>query len=270
VSLKLSAPGSRFSAGTRTASRRMSACQTRARGALARDHRRLVPGAVGLDEEALDLAVLVRARPHHDDVRDRAVPDPALRAVDDIGVAVAVRARLERDRIRPVVGLGQREGADLVEARHRLQPALLLLLRAEHRDRLHRQAGLNAEAGPEAPVAAVKLHRHQARGQRAHAGAAVAVDVLADQLELGEAHHERPWQLGALPVVVDRPQEFLVDQAPGADEPLPLLVAELLAHEEVVSGERPPRWAYGIATVTALLRALGRSAPRRSLRRPCG
>ena len=41
--------------------------------------------------------------------------------------------RLERDGVRAVLGLGQREGADLVEPRHRRQPALLLLLGPEQR-----------------------------------------------------------------------------------------------------------------------------------------
>src|SRR6185503_484030 len=78
----------------------------RARGALAGDRRRVVARRVGLDEEALDLAVLVGARPDDDDVGDRAVADPALGAVEDPAVAVATGARLERDGVRAVGGFG--------------------------------------------------------------------------------------------------------------------------------------------------------------------
>ena len=83
--------------------------------------------------------------------------------------------------------------------RHRRQPALLLLLGAEQRDRLHRQPGLHAEERAEAAVAAVQLHVDEAAGERAHARAAVALDVLAVEAELGEPAHQRPRQLGAPP-----------------------------------------------------------------------
>src|SRR2546422_568747 len=81
------------------------------------------------DEEPADVAVVV-PRPRDDDVGDRAVADPALGAVDDPVVAVAARRRLERDRVRPVVGLGERERADRLELRHGPEPPLLLLLGA--------------------------------------------------------------------------------------------------------------------------------------------
>ena len=76
------------------------------------------------------------------------------------------------------------------------------------------------------------------RGERAHPGAAVAVDVLAVQAEVGEAAHERPGQLRGLPVLVDRRQDLPVDEAPRGHEVLPLLVRELVADVEVVGGER--------------------------------
>jgi hypothetical protein len=74
--------------------------------------------------------------------------------------------------------------------------------------------------------------------ERAHAGAAVTLDVLAQQAELSEPSQQRPWQLRGLPVRVDRGQHLAVDEAPRGDEVLPLLVGELLADLEVVRGER--------------------------------
>ena len=210
----------------------------RAHRALALDRRRLVAGRALLDEEALDLAVGLVAGPHDDDVGDRAVADPALGAVDDVLVAVAARARLQRDGVRAVLGLGQRERADLLDAGHAREPALALLLGAEQVDRAHRQARLHAEERPEAPVAAVDLHVHEPPGERAHPRAAVALDVVADQAELAEPPEQRPGRLGPLPVLVDLRQHLLVDEAPRAQEVLPLLLGELLADEEVVGGQR--------------------------------
>ena len=121
----------------------------------------------------------------------------------------------------------------------------LLLLGAEQVDRLHRQPGLDAEERAEAAVAAVQLHVDEAAGERAHAGAAVAGDVLAVEAEVGEPAHQRPRQLGALPVLVDRGQHLVVDEPPRAHEVIPLLVGELLAHEEVVGGQRVAEMLVG-------------------------
>jgi hypothetical protein len=191
-----------------------------------------------LDEEALDLPVLRRARPHDDHVGDRTVADPALRAVDDPAVTVSSGTRLQRDRVRAVLGLGESEGADALQRRHRGKPARLLVIGSEQVDRLHGEAGLHPEERTEAAVAAVELHVHQTTRERAHPGASVALDVLAQQIELREPAHVRPRELGGLPVVVDHRQHFLIDEPAGGEETLPLLVGELFAHEEIVSGER--------------------------------
>jgi hypothetical protein len=114
------------------------------------------------------------------------------------------------DGVGAVRRLGQRERADRVEPDHGRQPALLLLRGAEERDRLHGQARLHAEEPAEAAVAAVQLHVDQAAGERAHAGAAVVLDVLAVEAELGEPAHQRPGELGGLPVLVDRGQHLAV------------------------------------------------------------
>ena len=129
----------------------------RPRRALALHRDGLEAGRVLLHEETLDLAVLVGARPHDDDIGDRAVADPPLRAVEHPCVAVAARAGLQRDGVRPVLGLGQRERPDRFQPRHGGQPARLLLLGAEEVDRLHRQSGLDAEKCAEAAVAAVQF-----------------------------------------------------------------------------------------------------------------
>ena len=137
-----------------------------------------------------------------------------------------------------MVGFGQRERAGLLDAGQPGKPAFALLVGAEQVDRAHRQAGLHAEERAQAAVAAVDLHVHQPPGQRAHPRTAVALDVVADQAEFAQAPEQRPGRLRALPVLVDRRQDLLVDEAPRAQEVIPLLVGELLADEEVVGRQR--------------------------------
>jgi hypothetical protein len=79
---------------------------------------------------------------------------------------------------------------------------------------------------------------HEAPGERAHPRAAVALDVVANETELAEAPEQWPGRLGALPVLVDLRQDLLVDEAPRAEEVIPLLVRELLADEEIVGRQR--------------------------------
>src|SRR5262249_60834223 len=104
----------------------------RANAALALNDPRLEPGSAALDEEALDLAILRVPSPYHDDIGDAPVADPPLSAIDYVLIPLAARRRLERNRVGPVVGLGQRERAQALHPRHRRQPALLLLLAAGH------------------------------------------------------------------------------------------------------------------------------------------
>ena len=99
--------------------------------------------------------------------------------------------------------------------------------------------------------------------ERAHARAAVALDVVADEPELAEAPEQRPGRLRALPVLVDLGQDLLVDELARAEEVLPLLVAELLAHEEVVRGQRLAEMLVGHRRHGAI------SSRRRRSRAPC-
>src|SRR6185312_6328722 len=148
-----------------------------------------------LHEEPLDLAVLDITGPDHHDVGDRAVADPLLRTADHIGVAVAARRRLQRNRVGAVIGLGQREGADLLQPGHPRQPGLLLLLRSEHRDRLHGQPGLYADEGGDTAVATAELHVDQSGRERVHRRATVALDAVTDDAQLAELFDQGPGEL---------------------------------------------------------------------------
>ncbi len=180
----------------------------------------------------------VRPCVYDDHVRDRPVADPALGPIEHVFVAAPPRRGLEADRVRSVLGFGERERADLLEVRHGWQPALLLLVGAEHCDRLHGESGLDAEEGAEAAVTAVQLHVDEPAGSRAHRRTAVALDAVAGETELAQPLDQGPWKLGTFPIPRDDGQHLAVHEAARLHEARPLLVRELVAYEEVVGGER--------------------------------
>jgi hypothetical protein len=92
----------------------------------------LEAGAIGLDEEAVDL--VLEPRPHDRDLRDVAVRDPALHAVEHVAAVALARGGAHAGGIRAEVGLGQAEAADRGAAREPRQPALLLLVLSRTRE----------------------------------------------------------------------------------------------------------------------------------------
>src|ERR1700684_142083 len=92
-----------------------------------------------LDDEALDLVIPEIARPDDGKVAPRGIADPTLLAIQDPGVALALRGGLQT-----AAGTGapkrlrKAEPADLLEACHRRQPFLLLLFRSVDIDGAHR------------------------------------------------------------------------------------------------------------------------------------
>ena len=79
---------------------------------------------------------------------------------------------------------------------------------------------------------------HQPTCDRVKPWTTVALDVLADDLELTDSLDQRPWHLGPFPVVADRRQDLVVDERADAAQRGQLLLAELFAQEEVVGGAR--------------------------------
>src|SRR5262249_21955022 len=138
-----------------------------------------------LDDEALDLVVLDVARPDDRDIAPRRVADPALLAVEDPAVAVALRrGRQTATGPRAHQRLGQREAADLFQPRHLRQPLLLLLLGARKVDGHHRETGVDAVEGTKRNVGARDLQGDQAEQQRASARAAVTIDAETGDAQL--------------------------------------------------------------------------------------
>ena len=128
---------------------------------------------------------------------------------------------------------------------------------------------MHAEEHAEAAVAAVQFHRDQPARHRAHPGAAVSLDVLADDAELGQPLDQRPADLGPFPVRADDRHDLLVDEPPDGDEVRPLLVGELLADGEEVRPEGFPemharhlrhRWLPFRAWPSGVVRSASRNA----------
>ena len=181
-------------------------------GDLPGDEGGLHAGRALLDDVGADVPLPV-AGPHDHEVGEDGVADPALLPVEDVAVAEVAGPGLEDDGVGSVVGLGEGERADLLELRHGGEPAVLLLLRPEHRDRVHREAGVDAVERADRAVAAGELHRHQAGGEGAQPGEAVAGVGAAADVELGEAGEEGERELRLLPVAVDDRPDLLVAEA---------------------------------------------------------
>jgi hypothetical protein len=241
----------------------------RAQRHLSLDDLRPVARRSFLHDERVDLAVVGVAGPDDDQVGDGAQADPPFAAVQHPAVAVRAGRGFQGDRVRAVLRFGQREGPQLVHPGQVRQPARLLLRRAAHRDRQHGQACVHAEEHAEAAVAAVQFHRDQPARHRAHPGAAVAFDVLAEDAELGQPLDQRPADLGPFPVRADDRHDLLVDEPPDGDEVRPLLVGELLADGEEVRPEGFPemharhlrhRWLPFRAWLSGVVRSASRNA----------
>src|SRR5215216_3660728 len=110
--------------------------------ALAGQNLGVVARVVALDKKAGDPLVL-RARPDHGSVRERGVTDPPLLPVKDVAAALLDGGRRKGAGVASSLRLGKAEAAYFLAPRHRGEPLLLLLLRAEVVDRRHRQAALD-------------------------------------------------------------------------------------------------------------------------------
>ena len=166
ISLKPSSSSpSRFSSGTNTSSKAISAvseaCQPSLSSLMA-----LTPGSprstsrnempvVAALAASSCTAVTMKSRAH-------AVGDERLRAVDHPAAVDALGARAQRGHVGAGVGLGDAQRADRLAGDRRHQVALLLLVGAELPDRRRGDAGVRAEpaASPPEPQRASSSAEH--------------------------------------------------------------------------------------------------------------
>src|SRR6202012_3387456 len=137
-------------------------------GLLALDPLGGIAGCRGGNDEALDLVVGLVARPDDGDVADRTVADPALAAVDDPVVAVALRHRAQAlGRVRSGQRLGQAEGTEQLAGGEPRQPFGALLVTPGDRDGAHDEAVLHADQRRHAGIDPGELEGHPtAEGRR--------------------------------------------------------------------------------------------------------
>ena len=148
---------------------------------------------VHVDQEQRE-AVVARVRvglgDEHDEVGPVAVGDVGLRAVDDVLVAVAHRARLDARDVGARVGLGDAQAGDLLALDRRHEVGLLLLLGAEQVDRRRRHVRVHGDAHRQ--PAALGVRHLLGEHERAVVVAALAAVLLGvGQPEEAELAHAR-------------------------------------------------------------------------------
>src|ERR1019366_10536403 len=181
------------------------------------DDARLEAARVGRHEKAAHFAAgAADLRPDERDLGEVAVGDPALRAVDDVAVAIVDRGREHAARVRPEVGLGEAEAADDLALGHLGQELRLLLFGAERVDRVHDERPLHARERPDARIPALELLHGQAVADVAQPRAAVALEVAAEEPELGDLRHTLRGERPALPVLADGREDARVAALPDA------------------------------------------------------
>ena len=186
----------------------------------------------------------VGLREHRVEVRDPCVRDEALRAVEDVLVAVAPRLRAHRCGIRAGAGLGQRVGGDPLSARDLGQETVLLLLGARKPQRERAQL-LHGEDEPHRRIGLGDLLHGDEQHQRPRIRPSVAlVEGEPEDLVLAQ-------ELDHVPREVAR----LVDLGRAGSDSLTRQGADELADLTLFLGKRVPRH-------TSILGAVGVFEPR--------
>jgi hypothetical protein len=102
-----------------------------------------------------------------------------------------------------MIRFGEAEAADRVAGRHPGQPFLLLRLGAVPPDRVHGERTLHGDQAAQPRVGRLHFPAGDAVRDRAHAGAAVAGQVHAEQAELAEFGHQFAGERASLEPVRD-------------------------------------------------------------------
>ena len=151
---------------------------------LAVDRRCAQPLHALVENEAADLAGIV-LRPDDEDVGDRAVTDPHLRAAERIATGHPAGACRHAAGVRTVIGLGQTEAADPLATGELRQVLLSLCFGAELKDGQHDERALHAHHRAVTRVDALHLARDQPVGDVVETGAAIGLrNRGAEQAEL--------------------------------------------------------------------------------------
>ena len=114
--------------------------------------------------------------------------------------------------IRSEAGFGQSEAAELFAAGEGGEPGVFLLVGAEGVDGIHDQRRLHADKAAQAGVAAFQLLHHQAVLDIRHAGAAVALEVGAEEAQLAHEGNELARKTALAEAVFDDGNDVVFDE----------------------------------------------------------
>ena len=182
----------------------------------------------------LALALAFQLGPDHENIGNRRIGDPHLRALEHIAAVDRRGARDHAARVGAVVGLGQAKAANPLAGREFGQVFLALGLAAVGVDRVHHQRTLHAHRAAVAAVDPLDLARHQAVADVVQAGAAVALDGAAQKAHGAEFVHD-----SAVECLVARCHQhpglqFFLAEGVGRVDDGALVLAQLIGEQEGV------------------------------------
>ena len=154
------------------------------------------------------------ARPDDGHIGDAAVGDPGLLAVEDPGIAVAARGGAHAGGIGSEIGLGQAEASDGLAALQGGEPLLLLLLAAVGEDGVHDERALHGDEAAHAGIDALEFLHDEAVLGIAHAGAAVAFEVGAEEAEVGHFRYDLGGKAPVAEAIADQRQNAFLGEPP--------------------------------------------------------
>ena len=199
----------------------------------------LKPGVPLFNQEAAD--AVFGLRPHHRHVRDGAVGDPHLGAIDAPLAARLAHGLGEHPAgIGPEIRFGQAEASDLFTLGHLGEPVLFLGFAAIGVDGPHHETALHRREGAKARIAAFQLVHQQTVGHAGKTRAAVFLGQRgAIESQLAHLGDEVVWESLVLGMLLDDGQHFAIDEVAGrfADHAFFVREQALEAHEISHVGE---------------------------------
>jgi len=179
---------------------------------------------------------LIGYRPHDCEAGDRAIGDPHLGPAQHPVGAVLSCVGPHAGGVGAGVRLGQPEAADDLARGHPREPFFFLLLGAVGRDREHRERALDRDEAAEAGIRGLELEAGEAVADRIDAGAAVTLQVHAEEAELAELGCDLARELGALEPLLDSGKQAVDGEAPNGLLEHALLLGEKCTQAEKVEG----------------------------------
>src|SRR5439155_17557321 len=160
-----------------------------------------------------------------DDVGDRPVRHPDLRAIQDPAAVAQPRARLDRRRVRPARRFGQRERGDLLSGGEIGKVAALLVFGTAEKDRHRADRGVRADDVRESRRRAPKLLEREAVPEIPGADTAVFLgEGESEEAELPHLlEHVARDLVGLLDLFLERLETRLHEVTRGARQELQLL-----------------------------------------------